>query len=285
MRRYLKGAVIFYLLLFSLSAAADEKKQIDLARSLYKAGEFHHAVTEVMRYRYLYPGGRFAAESLFVEGMSYLKGSNYDAASLALGKCSMLYRATPEGEEALFYLGYMRLRAGSPLYAMRSFKQYLLRYEDSRFTEKVHYYRVFNAAMMGDLPGARQMILTYRHLYPQGAYGENLQQVDSSILAEVNRPRKSMVLALTGSIILPGFGHFYTGNYRTGFLSLLANAVFISLTVHGVMHNNPYQWGLFGFIELQFYLYSLYGAMRDVNAYNSSTSFYRGLRLMMQQEF
>lgn len=261
------------------------KKQMDLVRDLYRSGEYHHAVTEVMRYQYLYPRGSFAAEGLLIEGLSYLKGNNYDGASEALGKCSTFYKTKPEGEEALFYLGYMRLQAGSPLYAMRSFKQYLIRYEDSRFTEKVHYYRVFNASYMGDLPGARQMILTYRHLYPKGAYMENLQQVDSSIMAEINRPRKSMLLAVMGSMVFPGFGHFYTGNYRNGFLSLIANAVFISLTVRGVMVNNPYQWGLFGFIELQFYLYSLYGAMRDVNAYNSSNSFYRGLRFMMQQEF
>ncbi len=276
------------MILIPVAAAAQEtgeKQQIDLARSLYHEGEYYHAITETMRYRHLYPRGRFYAAGLLIEGMSYMKGGSYDAATRALSRCSGLFSRTREGEEALFYLGYMRLRAGSPLYALRSFNQYLLRYEDARFTEKVHYYRVYNTALMGDMAGARQMIGLYRNLYPKGAYRENLLQVDRAILEEVNRPRKSMLLAVTGSMILPGFGHFYTGNYRTGFLSLLANATFISLTVMGVMNDNPYQWGLFGFIELQFYLYSLYGAMRDVNEYNRSRPFYRGLRLMMQQEF
>jgi len=278
--------VLLLVICFGAAASADEGKLAEKVRDLYGQKEYFHAITEAERYSFLYKGGKFTAGSLLLRGKAYFHGGNYDRASRDFGNCSALYGSRPEGEEALFFLGYMRLLKGSPLYAMRSFKQYLLRYEDSRFTERVHYYRIYNSAFMGDLMGARQRIMTYRHLYPQGAYFENLSLVDASIVGEINRPRKSLAIAVTGSLILPGFGHFYTGNYRTGFFSLLVNAAFISLTVHGAVTKNYYQAGLCGFIELQLYLYSVYGGVRDVQQYNSSRKFYRGLRLtIMQQEF
>lgn len=278
--------ILLLVICFGITASAEEGKLAENIKNLYGEKEYFHAITEAERYSFHYPRGSFTAGALLLRGKSYFHGGNYDRASLDFGNCSALYSSRPEGEEALFFLGYMRLLKGSPVYAMRSFKQYLLKYEDSRFTERIHYYRVFNSAFMGDLMGARQRIMTYQHLYPRGSYSGDLSLVDASIVSEINRPRKSLAIAVTGSMVLPGFGHFYTRNYKTGLFSLLVNAAFISLTVHGAVTKNYYQAGLCGFIELQLYLYSVYGAVRDVQQYNSSRKFYRGLRLtIMQQEF
>ena len=142
-------AVLFFVICSGAAASADEGKLAEKVRYLYGEKEYFHAITEAERYSFHYPRGDFAAGSLLLRGKAYFHGGNYDHASRDFGNCSALYGGRPEGEEALFFLGYMRLLKGSPLYAMRSFKQYLLKYEDSRFTERVHYYRVFNSAFMG----------------------------------------------------------------------------------------------------------------------------------------
>ena len=112
-----------------------------------------------------------------------------------------------------------------------------------------------------------------------------MDRLSSDIAAEEARPKKSFALATMGSIVMPGFGYFYTGNYKLGAISLLSNACFIALAVHGVLTGNIFQLMFFGLIELSFYQNSIYGAMRSVAEYNSNERFTRRVRLQMQQHF
>ena len=268
-----------------LAAEGTEKETFNLARDFYNQGEYFHSVTELMRYRHLYPRGTYGAESALLLGKAYMRGNDYGRAVEALRYCSGAYRGKPSGEEALYLLGYMRISQGSPLYGMKNFQDYLTNYGEGTYTERVHLYRSYGAALMGDPTGARELVQLYQTMYPQGAYSAKALELDNALIDEINRPKKSATVALLGSLVLPGFGHFYTENYKTGVLALLSNALFISLIAHGVVTDNTFQWAFFSIIELSFYQYSLYGALRDVAEYNSREPFYKGLRLSIEREF
>ena len=71
----------------------------------------------------------------------------------------------------------------------------------------------------------------------------------------------------------------------SGFFSFLSNAFFLYLIYNGVKTDNMYQVFFCSFVELSFYQYSIYGAMREVTHYNSRENFYQKVRLGISTDF
>lgn len=94
-----------------------------------------------------------------------------------------------------------------------------------------------------------------------------------------------MVISVAGSILVPGFGHFYTGRYLTGLLSFATNAVLIFLIYDAWRDDNSFRMLVFGAAELAFYQYSVYSAVRNVYEYNSREAFFKSVRLAFPVRF
>ncbi|PKL40025.1 MAG: hypothetical protein CVV44_07350 [Spirochaetae bacterium HGW-Spirochaetae-1] len=285
MKTLYTAAFIMITVLFALPLAAGGEDIMTCARLHYDNGEYYNAVTETMRYRFLYPDGKYVPAGMLLAGKAYFRGDNYSRSMELLDDCALRYGKTPEGEEALFVGAMARLKQGSPLFALSNFSKYMDVYGDSLYTEKVIFNRCYGAALLNDFEGSLQLVREYREKYPRGEYLEQAGMLEGDVVGEMNRPLKSPLGAVMGSMLVPGFGHFYTGNYRTGFFTLMTNAVFISLIVHGIMTGNIFQWMFFGFVELNFYQYSIIGAMRSVYEYNSRDDFQRRLRMKVSVDF
>lgn len=266
-------------------AAASEKKCMELIRYHIQNREYYNAITETMRYQYVYPKGRNYPESLVLQGKAYYLGGNYLMAVRSLETCFSSYRDTPEGDASLYYTGHIRLVTGSPYYAYRTFQQYLYLYPEGRFREKARVDMCYSTALMNDLDESKEKISLYRKEFPDGAFLKEVKHLETLIFREEERPKKSVWVSVLGSIFVPGFGHFYTERYDIGFFTFFTNAALIYLFYDGYRDNDKLRMAVFGIAELSFYQHSLFSAVTNVYQYNSREEFYRNVQLGISRRF
>ena len=247
--------------------------------------QYYHAITELMRYQHLYPHGKDYPASTLMMGMAYYHGNNYYRATSLLAQCYNTNRDRPEGEKALYYLGTIRLREGSPFFAYRTIQEYTYIYPDGKFREISSLHSCYALALMDDYDRALQGIHDFLQEYPDTEFRQEALTLEEDIRQQVNRPQKSPLGAFVGSLLMPGFGHFYTGNYAAGFLSFFTNAGLIYLIYDGYRDGDVFRTAFFGFLELSFYQYSLISGVRSVHEYNSRNEYYRTLRMSVETHF
>ncbi|MFC1670471.1 tol-pal system YbgF family protein [Spirochaetota bacterium] len=286
-RRYLTIFAVFFEIILFLCANlyAGEKETINLVKSYLHHDENYNAITELLRYRYLYPRGEFYSQSIILTGKAYFKGGNYGHSSAYFSRGYKKYPSERAGQEGLYFLGYIRLLHGSPFLALNTFREYRYVYKDGEFKEKTALGICYSLALTGNFKSSLSEIGRYKKEFPGNIHSWEVRTLEKEIKDEMNRPEKSVVLSTLGSLVIPGFGHFYTGSYGKGFLALFTNALCIYLMADGFMKNNLFQGFFFTFVEASFYQYSLYSAVREVREYNSRKGFNRRVRLSIQREF
>ena len=276
---------IFFLLLLNNVLLASEEDLIKLSQSFYSKGEYYSAISELKRYQFIYPNGKFFPKSMLLLGKSYFKGNNYGNAINTLSACYIDFSKKSEGEEALFLMGAMRLYQGSPLFAYRTFMEYRQLYGKGRFFEKTDLYLCYTSVFLSNLVEAKDKIDNFKKEYPGGEYLHKANELESIIMDEINRPRKKLWVSVLGSIFMPGFGHFYTGKYKEGIFTLFTNALFALLIYNGYRNNDLFQMIFFSVIEVTFYQYSIMSAIRNVYEYNKQDNFFKRIKLSLSTTF
>jgi hypothetical protein len=277
--------IVLAVILINISAFASEKNLINLAESYNKNGEYYNAITEIMRYQYLYPNGSSYPLSMLVLSDAFYKGGNYNKAINTLTECYEKYRNTHEGEKAFYKTGYVQLTLGSPYLAFRIYQEYRYLYKDSFFSEDISRDICYSFILMKDLSEAKRAVMYYEDNYSEGKYLQEIKELKLLINEEVNRPKKSLWVSVLGSIVVPGFGHFYTGKYDVGILSLVSNALLIFLFYDGYKDKSKARMILFGLGEFSFYQYSLYSSISNVYEYNNNEKFFKSVQVGAAKEF
>jgi outer membrane protein assembly factor BamD (BamD/ComL family) len=278
--KVIKFTIFIAAVIFPLNiAAASEDEIIRLTRSYYDHKEYYNSITEAMRYQYNYPDGKYYPESMLIMGKSYFLGDNYYKATEIFTLCYEKFKSSAEGEESLLHLGSLRLMKGAPYYACRTFQEYQYIYNDGRFKEDAAINLTRSLALMEDYNGALKSIDDYDKNYPDGKYRDNIISLKALINGEINRPKKNVWVSVIGSVFVPGFGHFYAGQFSTGLISLLSNAVLISLFCDAYRDKDAFRMLVFGMGEMAFYQYSLYSAISNVYHYNSTENYKKEVKL------
>lgn len=283
--RILIPSFIILFLLITLTLNAAEHDLIDLGKLYIKNGEYYNAITEIKRYQYLYPEGRYYPLCMIILGEAYFKGGNYYNAVSSLTECYRKYPERKEGEEALFNLGNIRLISGSPFFAYRNFQEYDYIYKKGRFREEVALDKCYSKALMGDFKGAKREITNYRNSFENGLYLEDVKKLDLSINNELNRTKKSLWVSIVGSAFIPGFGYLYTEKYKIGIFTFCMNASLIYLIYDAYRDRNRFRMILFSLVEFSFYQYSIFSAINNVYEYNSKDEFYKTVRLGLRRNY
>lgn len=276
------GIILFLL---NSDVMSSERDLISLAESLNKNGEYYNAITEAMRYQYLYPKGSYYPLSMLIMSEAFYKGGSYNKSINTLTECYETYRNTIEGEKAFYKTGFVHLTSGSPYLAFRVYQEYRYIYKDGGFNEDISRDLCYSYTLMKDLKEAERAVKDYEENYSEGKYLQEIKELRILINEEINRPKKSVWVSVLGSIIVPGFGHFYTGKYDIGILSLVSNALLIYLFYDGYKDKNKARMIIFGLSEFSFYQYSLYSSISNVYEYNSNEQFYKKIRLSASKEF
>jgi len=269
----------------AMTLHASEADLIDLARAHLEHGEYYNAITETMRYQFLYPAGEFIPRSMLLMSEAYYRGGYPFKAHEILNTCHRSYQDRAEGEEALYRMSLIRLSEGSPFYAHRMQQKYLYLYPQGKFREAISADQCYSLALMGDLEQAKKGIDEYQKLYPGGNAADNLNELSAMIHREEERSRKNIWVSLIGSIFLPGFGHFYTERYALGAFTLGTNAALIYLIYDGIRDGDQFRVLFFSVLEFSFYQYSLFSSIRNVTDYNNREVFCREIQLGLKRRF
>ncbi len=285
MRRVI--AIIMFVAVTCGSLSAGEDEILETAQRYYEGGDYYNAVTEVMRYQFLFPAGSGFGRSMLLMGKAYYKGGNHRAALGVFYSCGRDHAGSSAGEEALYLAGYLQLATGEPSGATNAALEYHGRYPAGRFVEELDRDACFSAALSLDPGGSREGIRAYREKYPLGKYRADLERLEIALAGDAVRPRRHLWLSVLGSAILPGFGHFYTGHYTAGVLTLFSNALFIFMICNGAMMKNTFQIVFFSLAEAVVYQYNLFSAVRVVDEYNGTCEreFFKNVRLGMTASF
>ncbi len=260
---------------------------LDLAEKHYAGGDYYSAITEVLRYQHFNPAGPLYPRSMLLMGKAYYKGNNYQKALNIFFSCFQSYSGKVEGEEALYLAGFVQLMKGAPSEAMKTHDLYRVTYRKGAFLEELDRDDCFASALTTDFHGALTQIMKYRERYPMGRYRGDLDHLEALLREETAAPRRYLWVSVLGSIFIPGFGQFYTGNYAAGFLTLFTNALCVFMIYNGYRLHDTFQMVFFSLAEVVVYQYNLYGAVRAVDEFNKkrNNDFFKKVQLSITASF
>ncbi|MCL1865290.1 MAG: hypothetical protein FWF73_05705 [Spirochaetes bacterium] len=282
----MKRLLIFLFLVYlSKSAFSSEKGLVDLAECHYNNFEYYNAITESMRYQFLYPDGSLFPKSMLIMGKSYYKGGDREKALNIFMECYHRFLNLNEGETALFYSGLIRFEAGSYNFAAKNFLEYKYVYPDGRFYEDA----IINLSLIytfaENYDEADIQLEEYGKISPEWRLTQKGSELSSILLQGKNRQRKSLYIAGISSALIPGAGYFYTEKYKLGILSFLSNVALIFGIYDGYKRDNKLQMIFFSVIEFSFYNYSIVGSIRSANEYNRRDDLKKEVQAGIQMSF
>lgn len=200
--------LLFFLVNINLFAQEYLLLQLRFADSLFSGEKYFDAITEYKRLLFFDSTNQFSYNANFRIGLSYKEGAKYD--------------------EALKYFVFAEINSGnleqlfeSKIYQVRVniLRKSVLRAEkildelesDLRFIDKkreINYWRAWNKIFSDEWKSAAQLF----------------SDIGETKLAEIclntHNELYSIDFAKYSSMILPGFGQFYVGEYLNGLLSL-----------------------------------------------------------------
>jgi hypothetical protein len=274
----IKKYIIIFFFFFSAVLSANEKSGLDLAKKFFDQKEYFHSISATLRYENYYPKGKYLEEILYIRGMSYLKGDDYSGAVSSFTETMSKKGESIWKQKSHIARGFSRLTQGAPFYAYMDFVSYLKTYEKGYYRDAATLQSCYALSLTATLYDSLYQVRLFYKLYPSSRYMTSAQRLEQLILFEMKRPKKNMLFAIMGSIILPGFGYLYTGNYELGFLSLGSNALMITAIVLSALQGNLFAVVFFSLLEVSLYQYQIFGAIKSVEDYNSNASFYKKVR-------
>jgi hypothetical protein len=285
LKKVFMAAFLVSALLIGAHAAGNDI--LDLAERYYIGGDYYSAITEVLRYQHFYPAGVLYPGSMLLMGKAYYKGNNYQKALNIFFSCFQGYSGKIEGEEALYLAGFIQLRKGSPSEAMKIHDLYRVTYRKGAFMEELDRDDCFTSALTTDFHGALNQIVKYRERYPLGKYNSDLDRLEALLQEETAKPQRHLWVSVLGSVFIPGFGQFYTGNYAAGFLTLFTNALCVFMIYNGYRLHDTFQMVFFSLAEVIVYQYNIFGAVRAVDEFNKKRNhdFFKKVQLGITASF
>lgn len=286
--RLKKAIMTFFLVSASwIGAHAAGNDILDLAERYYSGGDYYSAITEVLRYQHFNPSGALYPRSMLLMGKAYYKGNNYQKALNIFFSCFQDYSKRVEGEEALYLAGFIQLVKGAPSEAMKTHDIYRVTYRRGAFIEELDRNDCFASALTTDFNGALNQIMKYRERYPLGKYRSDLDRLEALTQEESVKSRRHLWVSVLGSVFIPGFGQFYTGNYAAGLLTFLSNALCVFMIYNGHRLHDTFQMVFFSLAEVVVYQYNIFGAVRAVDEFNKKRNhdFFKKVQLGITASF
>jgi outer membrane protein assembly factor BamD (BamD/ComL family)/TM2 domain-containing membrane protein YozV len=230
-------------------------------------GEYYRAVTEYLRYLYLFPAAERAPYALLQIGLAHFRGGEYPRAIDYFTRVRATY--SPEHfAAAAYHEGLCYERLNQPAKAQDAFERAAVFDTAAAPAREALLGKALGRVRQGDLAGGRAELDRFQALYPKEPRADSIVQAEALIDAQVAAPRKSPLLAGALSAVVPGSGQAYAGNYRDGLAALLVNGLFIAGTAVAIDQENYATAAVVGGVGLPFYLGNIYGAANAANKWN-----------------
>lgn len=245
---------------FNLSGADDNLKFADF---LYSKAQYYRAITEYERYIFLNPLAKNKDEIAYKIGLCYFDGQQY--------------------EEAIkYYYDYLEDYDTSP-FTVSSLNKiveayFILQNYDHALFELNNYYQAVDKDKL-KLQAKAFIGKIYFYEYDWDKAFQTWDECEKEFAVDLKKDKdytkqaqnlshRSPVLAGFFSIIFPGLGQVYNGDYGDAFAVLIVNGVFGYLIYDALKYKNYVETGIFGFLEIGWYSGTVYGAVRGAQKYN-----------------
>jgi hypothetical protein len=220
------------------------------ANSLYQEEDFHNALGEYQRFRFLFPNDPRTLQAEFQIGRCYRQDGQPEN---AVSQFLRLYRRKSEepiAPEALLEVVAIREEQNMYPEAIIWLQHFIENYPEDPEIDAL-YYRL--AWLQIDSSIYEQAVATLVRIRPQSGCYERARSLSQALEGRENIPRKSPSLAGGLSAVLPGAGHLYVGRPAEAVSSFLLNALFIGAAVAAFKHDSPVLGGILIFFELGWY--------------------------------
>lgn len=256
----MKNILLLILLISSPGLfGQDLSEQYEYAKNLFAEEKYFDAVTEFKRLVFFDSSSKYTAESEYYIGLSYKKGAFY---SEAIAHFTSAYLNTAD-TNFVFRIKTEIIKSNILRRTFSRAMQIISELEKgTRDKEKIK-----------ELIILRGFVFVFADNWEQGGNYFRSAGYDSlARLTELNLSEKySETTAKILSVLLPGAGQFYTGEYINGLISLAWNAFSAYLTVDAFMSDRIFDGVvLSNFLWYRFYSGNIYNAGKFARMKNQS---------------
>ncbi len=250
MNRFYLIIILFFTLAVRIAAQGVFVKQYDFAKQLYADEKYYDAVTELKRLLYFDKSETYNYKANILIGKSYKQGGkladavkHFTLAEINAASSEEIYNSRIENVR----VNILRRTTGRALNLLNSLE------DDKRFSSKkdeLNYWRGWAYIFADDWENAAF------------SFGNIDNQHELKLLAEkVEDEKYSVNFAKIISMIIPGAGQIYTGEYISGLLSLGWNVLWGYLTIKSFIDDRIFDGIMVGsLLWLRFYNGNIYNA-------------------------
>ncbi len=259
------------LMLIGFTVSADETP-LSLGAHFFALGNYDAAITEYKRFLFFHPDDARAGEAYRNIGLAYREQQLWEEAAAAMRLA--VQRATNKTAKT-----ERQLELAVTLIASKNYDIGLLELIKitMRNPTESHYRRALflqGIAYLYQLrwEKARAALKHYARLQAT-ATDSDAAELDARFDAAINAPRKSMKLAKLLSVILPGAGQVYTGNWADGLNAFVLNGALGFATVDAALDAHYVDAALWATaLFLRYYQGNYYRAEKAAAAFNAQAS-------------
>lgn len=274
MKRWTLLALVF-LFLWAGSARAGEESvvltetvQLGVADGFLAEQEYYRAITEYLRFRFLFPASQRGDYVLLQIGRAYLLGGENDRAVKNFRLLGEQFPASPLFSRSRYLEGLAVWKGKDRAGAERIFEDLAAAGPPNDQAPRA-LAALALLRLEGDDPrGARERLQRFGAAYPDHPWALKVRDADSRLEAYESLPQKSEVLAGVLSGILPGAGYAYAEEFATGFMSLGVNGAFVAAAWAAFANGLEAVGILAGGIGLPFYVGNIYGSVLAARKWN-----------------
>ncbi len=253
--------IIFLILLVSHTLFSAGK--FGFADYLFSKQQYYRAITEYERYLYNNPDSKYKDEAAYKIGLCYLYGEQYNDA------INYFYNYLEDFSNSKYSRDAF-LKIVDAYYIIGNYDDAIFELEDFSRSTTDKDMKIYSKFYLGKL---------YFYKYEWDKAYNKWKEVKTKYNLMVDKymamcqegkklPHKSPVVAGGLSMILPGLGQIYTGDYGDALAVFLVNGIFGYLIYDAVVEKNYVRLGIWSFLEFGWYSGTVYGAIRGAERYN-----------------
>jgi tetratricopeptide (TPR) repeat protein len=236
---------LFFILMITSEVFSQTslQKQFNYANNLFNTERYFDAITEFKRLIYFDKENEFSFVANFNIGLSYKSGGKFSEAL----KYFTLAEINAKNDTDLFLAKTYQIRTNIRRRSLQLANRIIDQLDiDKRFDSnkaEINYWRGWAYIFSDEWDKAYSVFSK-----------DNLDTTLARICKNADENKYSVSFAKYSSVILPGFGQFYTGEYVSGLISLGWNALFGYLTVNSFLEERVFDGIVAGnFLWLRFY--------------------------------
>jgi outer membrane protein assembly factor BamD (BamD/ComL family)/TM2 domain-containing membrane protein YozV len=271
-----KFFLISFLILFCFSEEIKafssydnkEKNDFSFACSLFKEGDYYRAISEFKRALYFSEDEKLNPIIRYNIGICYQKANRLNEAFQTFYKLSEDYPDSEIAKKSKIHLGLVSFMAGNYITAINQLKEFEKKYNEDK---TVVYLLAFSYLNEKDWKTSSQYFTRLQERFPDSKYTKKTKDFNKEILKGEKLHRKSPVLAMILSSLIPGAGQIYCDRYKDGVLAFLYNSILFYTTYYSYTLNkeknntSTYVWFSIAGI---FYIANIYGAISSAQNAN-----------------